>query len=71
MKNKKDKRYESISKLDGYTNTITEVYCTKCKKIDSIGFDLCEALEYFYDEGWRGTVLNCYCPSCRKKYKII
>lgn len=48
-----------------------QLYCTKCKKLDSIGgiSDDYEAAEYFKRKGWYSTPNNIYCPTCNKKRK--
>lgn len=70
MSNKIDKHHEAISKFDGFTETLTEIFCTKCKKSEYIDGDQYDTFDYFYEKGWRATERNCYCPTCRKKYKI-
>lgn len=66
----KDKYYETLSRFDGYTQTITEIVCSKCNKNESIDGDDYDAIAYFYEKGWRATEKNCYCPSCRKKFNV-
>ena len=46
-----------------------EICCSKCDKEDSSDCnDDLEAMQGFYEEGWRATERNTYCPKCAKKY---
>lgn len=46
-----------------------EIYCDKCDDIGQAGeVDDEYATIYFFDEGWRNTGTNIYCPKCVKKY---
>lgn len=56
-----------------YDFIITEstIICDLCKKTDTIDTDSDEAIDYWYNEGWRGRK-KCYCPECAiKKLKEI
>ena len=65
-KNKKDKILSALyDKLD----VEISISCSKCHLSDNVfGQDENQASESFYDNGWRATDINTYCPACAKKY---
>lgn len=60
------KKYEAIDLLD-YTDTVTEITCTSCQTTDSSSSDEYDAIEHWFEEGWRATETRSYCPDCAKK----
>lgn len=48
--------------------TMHQISCSKCGRTSSVlhcdEYDACEA---FFEEGWRKTKDNCYCPKCAKE----
>ena len=63
MKNKQ-KEYD---KFDGFISSIIQISCTNCDGESETDGDEFDAPEIFYEEGWRATSTNCYCPNCAKK----
>lgn len=55
--------------LYNYITTTHEIECINCDTTDAIGdCDEIDALEYFFNEGWRVTKGEMvYCPKCAKK----
>lgn len=61
------KRLDNIHNLYDNTIEIASIECTKCgttKSEDVI------AAESIYNEGWRSTRNNVYCPACANKFGI-
>ena len=50
-------------------NIVAEISCSRCDKEDSMDcFDIEEAIEGYYNDGWRATDKHTYCKKCAKKY---
>jgi hypothetical protein len=64
---KDKKREENINNLFDSTVEVASIECTKCDKVET-GFTL--ACNLLYNDGWRATRNNVYCPDCAKKFKI-
>ncbi len=63
--------YKQIEHFEQFVITSTFIECSRCKKTKEIVcFEEIEASEAFYNEGWRATANHCYCPKCRKKYRV-
>lgn len=64
---KKKKREDNINNLFDSVVEVAEINCTKC---DNSETGLVLACNLLYDDGWRATNNNVYCPECAKKFKI-
>lgn len=68
MQSKEEKQVDML-----YEQVTCEVsiQCSKCSTSDAIrGFDEEDAAKIFWENGWRATSNNVYCPTCvlnRKK----
>jgi hypothetical protein len=59
------KEYEAMDLYD-FIETESSITCSSCRKTDSVMYaDSGE--EFFFEEGWRATRENVYCPKCAKK----
>lgn len=58
------KEYEAYD-LEPFIEISADINCSNCKKSDSCWQNPGE--DYFFNEGWRATRDNCYCPECAKK----
>lgn len=67
MAKKKNKDKEIGKLLEGIAITAT-ISCSKCDLEDELYADEYEAGKDFYEDGWRGTEINIYCPKCSNKY---
>ena len=64
----KDKNLEIFALYD-FAWCDVNIMCSSCKKQLKYGSnpsDVSDSIETFYDEGWRATNKNCYCPECAK-----
>ncbi len=50
---------------------MSKIICDLCGKEDQMdNADMDEAIDFFFNEGWRSPKSKCYCPKCaRKKLK--
>jgi len=65
---KEEKENPEMQLLDAI-DLVANISCSKCDAEDEYPcFDLDEALQGFYSEGWRSTEKNVYCKKCAKKY---
>lgn len=63
-------KLEMISLLGENAVSDTKIFCSNCHIQKSIGTNPCDAMnsvEAFFEEGWRATAKNCYCPKCAKR----
>jgi len=54
--------------LMAFTSNTTTIKCTKCQETRTEWLDEYDAVDYFFEKGWRATENHCYCPKCSKKY---
>ncbi len=66
MSTKEKQQEREINKLDDHVFVESSIECSKCRITSATSGD--SGAEEFYDEGWRGTDKNCYCPECAEKY---
>lgn len=61
-------KYKPEDLLDSCHEEVT-ISCSKCKNNDSTHqLDIYEAIDEFFERGWRATSVNTYCPKCSKKH---
>lgn len=63
----KKNKYTS-DQLYEWTITTTEINCSKCKKTNTLHLEQFQAMETFFEIGWRATPSNVYCPDCTNKH---
>jgi len=67
--NKQEKDYPPIQ-LCGDILLTAKISCSICPTIGCVTVeDSNQAIEYFYNEGWRSTKSYVYCPVHARKYK--
>jgi Zn finger protein HypA/HybF involved in hydrogenase expression len=51
---------------------VRTIECTKCEEYSVFSGEkfYFEAADVAYEEGWRATEKNVYCPKCAKKFRI-
>ncbi len=62
------KKEYTAEQLHDFCLEETTVECGKCKTISGHMGDADYASERFFEEGWKATPNNIYCPKCAKKY---
>lgn len=67
MSKEEKKKQDNIDNLYESTVEIASIECTKCERIET-GFTI--ACNLLYNDGWRGTRNNIYCPACADKFGI-
>lgn len=63
-------KYSAEQLLDSVCE-MTEIVCDKCGHKDEMPCDSFDAVNNWFEEGWRQTLHKCYCPECAKKYLKI
>jgi len=53
--------------LAGYIETEISIHCTKCDDASML-YNVIDADQEAYAEGWRVTDNHCYCPNCAPVY---
>jgi DNA-directed RNA polymerase subunit RPC12/RpoP len=67
--NKKEKTIYGLLDFIQTESYMSYIKCTKCGTVDGGVLDSDENLANIaYSDGWRVTILNCYCPYCSKKF---
>lgn len=61
------REYDQFQLMDALRE-MCEIECSKCSKSSSADGRLDVAAEQLFDDGWRATAKNIYCPVCAKKY---
>lgn len=56
-----------IFELLDFTTTVTEIKCDKCGHCDKSYIDEWEAVNVFFDNGWKIINKKCWCPVCIKE----
>lgn len=63
------KKSIELAELSVYVNTLSTISCEWCNADSNIHADEYDALDYFYEKGWRVIKDKCICPNCKKKIK--
>lgn len=64
-------RPENISALWNLVECVSTITCDQCSRKDEVEGDSMDAVEEFYDKGWRvGGNDVILCPTCKRKKKV-
>lgn len=61
----------SALNLIDFCTEMTTIKCSSCGKTESDNAGVMEAIDDFYDAGWRFRKGACYCPSCSSDLGLL